>query len=171
MGKCLASLLLTRTVDYGRTQPCLLPNSHAHTGPTRPAIEAQSMVSNLPKVRLIISGTAGVGGFLAASPPHKFSFRPNLNLGTHTVIPYPAHSHSPACRSSPASPAARVVVGFPSHSTSQLLLLTASQQASNMSSLHCAALIRPRGCRGCVNYPHAAGRDGCLPGLRGPSEP
>jgi hypothetical protein len=142
MGKCLANLLLTRIVNYRRTQPYSSVLTYAD--PTRPAIEAQIVASNSHKVRLIMSGAAGVGGILAASPPHKFSFRPNLDLGTHTVLPYSALSRSSVRRSSPASPAARVVIGSPSHSTSQLLPPTASQQASNVSSLHWAALIRPQ---------------------------
>lgn len=167
MGKCLAGLLLTRTVNYRRPQSVLL-QTPAYTVPTRPAIKAQTVAINSLRARHITSGAADVVRTLAASPPHKFSFRPNIE---------PRHAHSPSLSSSlpfarpsgQASPAARAVIGsFPSHSQ---LLPTASQQASSISSLHWAALIRPYACRGCVNYPHAAGHDGCLPGLRGPSEP
>lgn len=129
MGKCFAGLLLTRTVNHRRRQPTLV-RTYAYAGLARPAIEAQTLAVNSLNGQSYMSGAAGVVVILAASPPHKFSFRPNLNLGTHTeqsfpnqlapIRPYarPGLSCGPRCHR-----------GFPSH-TSSCCPLQVSKQAA-----------------------------------------
>ena len=66
-------------------------------------------------------------GIPATSPPHMFSFRPNLNLGIHTVLPHPARSHSPVRQGQPLLRPA-LSSGFPS--LSSYCLLQVSKQAT-----------------------------------------
>lgn len=102
MGKCIARLLANPIRELS-TPSATLPRSYACIRPTRRAFEAQTAADaiNCLGARLICLGPPVWVAVLAASPPHKFSFRPNLGLGTHTVIPYPARSHSPVRQARP----------------------------------------------------------------------